>query len=662
MGRDDRAAAPRSTADAMPARWGRPVPSRPVRPGSTAAEVFTGGSVPLVRSPRTAAESWSVRTLRRTCRDTGIGRAPGLGGSRHTVSAVTTSRTFIHSGALGPAVAASPEPEAWPNCVSPWPRSTPLSATSPATAPWSSETTPPRRHGRRGSRGLPGDDADRLPDRGPGAAASLPAGARDRATAGRWPSDLDAAGLGGLRRGRAATSPRGRQPTRIGARATSRTTPRPCCTAGAVVADYAKHHLPNYGVFDEQRYFVPGTRPACDPGRRRRRRAGDLRGHLGQAAGRWRWSRGGRAPGCCWSSTAPRTSATRTTCGCSCARARARERRLHAGVRQHGRRARTSWSSTATRWSWTPTARCWPGRRSSSTICWSSTSPAAGRAAHRPARRRTVVDLAPVPARRPSLGTCPARSPRRSATRARCTWRWCIGLRDYVRKNGFASVVLGMSGGHRLGAGRGDRLRRARRRARPRRARCRSQYSSRALAWTMPRDSAARTGAATSARCRSTPWSTRFTTAASRADRPGRGEPAGAGPRRHPDGDLQRGGPPGAGHRQQERARRRLLDDLRRRGRRFRPDQGRAQDAGLGAGRWRNGGPRRPARPRRSPSNSIDETADRRAAAGPAGQRLAARLRPARRHARRLRRAATGPRTSSSPRGSTPRWWSGCCG
>jgi NAD+ synthase (glutamine-hydrolysing) len=28
---------------------------------------------------------------------------------------------------------------------------------------------------------------------------------------------------------------------------------------GAVVARYAKHHLPNYGVFDERRYFVPGS-------------------------------------------------------------------------------------------------------------------------------------------------------------------------------------------------------------------------------------------------------------------------------------------------------------------------------------------------------------------------------------------------------------------
>lgn len=30
--------------------------------------------------------------------------------------------------------------------------------------------------------------------------------------------------------------------------------------SGKVVGRYAKHHLPNYGVFDEYRYFVPGTR------------------------------------------------------------------------------------------------------------------------------------------------------------------------------------------------------------------------------------------------------------------------------------------------------------------------------------------------------------------------------------------------------------------
>ncbi|MDA3021991.1 MAG: NAD+ synthase [Actinomycetota bacterium] len=30
---------------------------------------------------------------------------------------------------------------------------------------------------------------------------------------------------------------------------------------GSVVARYTKHHLPNYGVFDEARYFIPGTQP-----------------------------------------------------------------------------------------------------------------------------------------------------------------------------------------------------------------------------------------------------------------------------------------------------------------------------------------------------------------------------------------------------------------
>ncbi|MDQ1648319.1 MAG: hypothetical protein QOG60_376, partial [Frankiaceae bacterium] len=29
---------------------------------------------------------------------------------------------------------------------------------------------------------------------------------------------------------------------------------------GEIVAEYAKHHLPNYGVFDEYRYFVPGDK------------------------------------------------------------------------------------------------------------------------------------------------------------------------------------------------------------------------------------------------------------------------------------------------------------------------------------------------------------------------------------------------------------------
>ena len=39
---------------------------------------------------------------------------------------------------------------------------------------------------------------------------------------------------------------------------------------GAVQAVYRKNRLPNYAVFDEQRYFVPGDRAGDDRGRRRR--------------------------------------------------------------------------------------------------------------------------------------------------------------------------------------------------------------------------------------------------------------------------------------------------------------------------------------------------------------------------------------------------------
>ena len=89
---------------------------------------------------------------------------------------------------------------------------------------------------------------------------------------------------------------------------------------GPVVARYAKHHLPNYGVFDEFRYFVPGdTLPV-------------VRVHgvdVALAICEDLWQDGGpvaqvaapRAPGCCWWSTPRRTSGTRTTCGSSCARA-----------------------------------------------------------------------------------------------------------------------------------------------------------------------------------------------------------------------------------------------------------------------------------------------------------------------------------------------------
>src|SRR3954452_1812695 len=49
---------------------------------------------------------------------------------------------------------------------------------------------------------------------------------------------------------------------------------------GRVVARYAKHHLPNYGVFDEFRIFTPGRDLTVVRVKRRRRGDRHLRGHL----------------------------------------------------------------------------------------------------------------------------------------------------------------------------------------------------------------------------------------------------------------------------------------------------------------------------------------------------------------------------------------------
>ena len=154
-----------------------------------------------------------------------------------------------------------------------------------------------------------------------------------------------------------------------------------------------------------------------------------------------------------------------------------------------------------------------------------------------------------------------------------------VGLRDYVHKNGFSSVLLGMSGGidsTLVAAIACDALGAA------------NVYGvSNPSEWSSEHS---RTDAADQA----APHRSEPAHGAHRADgrrvpgrpearRPGAGEPAGPHPRGDLDGPVQPGGPPGARLRQQERARGRLLDDLRRRRRGVRADQGRVQDPGVGA-------------------------------------------------------------------------------
>ena len=134
------------------------------------------------------------------------------------------------------------------------------------------------------------------------------------------------------------------------------------CAGGRVVGVYRKRCLPNYGVFDEQRWFVAGRRaadavrggrapgsgvsicedvwfadgPVAHQAARRRRRAWSTstpRPTRGRAASAWP----------CWASGWPRRAAPSPTSTRSA--------------------ARTSWSSTAPRSSWRPTGRWWPRAR-----------------------------------------------------------------------------------------------------------------------------------------------------------------------------------------------------------------------------------------------------------------------------------------------------------
>ncbi len=63
---------------------------------------------------------------------------------------------------------------------------------------------------------------------------------------------------------------------------------------GAVQRVYRKNRLPNYSVFDEQRYFVPGTDGEVIAIAGSEVGSDDLRGRLGAGAARTGRGRGGR--------------------------------------------------------------------------------------------------------------------------------------------------------------------------------------------------------------------------------------------------------------------------------------------------------------------------------------------------------------------------------
>ena len=182
--------------------------------------------------------------------------------------------------------------------------------------------------------GVPGDGADRVSRRGPRPASSFVEASRAalRPLAARLADE----GFGELPVVVGYLDRTETDLPKSAARPAPRATRPRCCTAARCVLTYAKHHLPNYGVFDEFRYFVPGdTMPV-------------LRVHgvdvalaicedLWQDGGRVPAARSGEARACCSRSTPPRTSATRTTPGWNWS-ASAPRRRLHDRLPGDGRR------------------------------------------------------------------------------------------------------------------------------------------------------------------------------------------------------------------------------------------------------------------------------------------------------------------------------------
>ena len=216
---------------------------------------------------------------------------------------------------------------------------------------------------------------------------------------------------------------------------------------GRVEARYAKHHLPNYGVFDEYRYLRARHRPDRRPGRRHRRRRRHLRGPLAGGRPGRPHPRGRRRAAAGHQRLAVRAR-TRTTPGWSCAPAARREAGCAAGLPQPGRRPGRAGlrRRLAGRRRGRHGAR--PRDRSSARTCWWSTSTSPRAPSTRPARPRASCTS-------PSSDQ-PDRAVRRGAGAARAAaGRRRRGLRgadrsacgDYVRKNGFRSVLLGLSGG-----------------------------------------------------------------------------------------------------------------------------------------------------------------------------------------------------------------------
>ena len=248
------------------------------------------------------------------------------------------------------------------------------------------------------------------------------------------------------------------------------------CAAGEVKAIYRKRFLPNYGVFDEHRYFAPGR--DLVPARARRG------ARSGRPCARTSGSRARPRPTSRWparscSSTSRRrpfhvgkerereqmlqTRARDNVCYIAFVNAvggqdELRLRRALGRARRRGRGARTRAGvrgGAARRRHRARRKRLGAG----CATCGGGRSKASGK------RRRTCRSS--TSARRTPDEPVAATVARSSTTSSRCGWRSSSGCATTSEKNGFGDVVVGVSGGIDSALDRGARLRGARARPRP---------------------------------------------------------------------------------------------------------------------------------------------------------------------------------------------------
>ena len=288
---------------------------------------------------------------------------------------------------------------------------------------------------------LPGARRHRLPARGPAAAARRSSAPRARSV------ERD-------RRARRAASPRS------SARRTSTptsTTPATSSPTARSAASTASASCPNYGVFDEDRYFAPGARPRAAPLRRRRSSARRSARTSGSPA---RPRPTSRSPARSSSPTSRRRRSTsaRTASARRCCASRARDNSCFVALcNAVGGQDELIFDghSVVLDDEGEVVARA-PGFEEALLVVDVDPVAAVGRRL-RDVRRRALARERARAARRRAIElaaaaragrACCTRSRRRSSTTSsRCAWRSSSGCATTSTKNGFGDVVIGLSGG-----------------------------------------------------------------------------------------------------------------------------------------------------------------------------------------------------------------------